>query len=98
MYIRNLPPVLYSVEYIWEEHIQFDFGKNGTFKVINRDPVNASISYGHYKKVDSPIILQDDVQFGMFNLNDTLFIQDQGITFTLDRPWEGVSQATMPFR
>ena len=90
-----MSPVIYAVEFYWDEVIYMDFRENGTFKARNEDLVGGSISYGNYKKVDSLLILMDEVKFGMSKLKDTLIIQNKGITFTLEKPWGKISQATM---
>lgn len=98
VYIRDLPPVLFTVEYAWDKEIEIDFRENHTFKAIYRDLVNSSIFYGSYSLEDSMIILRDDLFFGISEIKDTLFIMDEGVAFQLDPPVHGISHGMMTYK
>ncbi len=85
--IRNLSPVVISTKFFSEEGLDIDFRKNGAFKALSQDMFSAKISYGRYILKDKLIILKDKVQFGMENLSDTLFINEKGIAFNMEKPW-----------
>lgn len=94
---RDISPIKYAVEFFWEEGIYIEFRENGTFKAINEDMLSAKLSYGKYVQIDSKLILQDEVKFGLSTMNDTLIINQDGIAFTLDSLWR-VREGTMRYK
>lgn len=94
--IRNLSPILFSTKFFWEEGLDIEFRKNGTFKALNHDLLSSQISYGKYVMKDSLIILKDNVKFGMENLSDTLIISNNGISFNMEKQWR-INEGEMSF-
>jgi hypothetical protein len=94
--MRNLSPVLISTKFYWEEGVDVEFRKNGTFKALNQQMLGGEISYGKYELKDSLIILKDKLKFGMENMNDTLKVTNDGILFTMENPWR-INKGKMAF-
>lgn len=94
--IRNLSPVLFSAKYFWEDGVDVEFRENRTFKALNHDIMSGEITYGRYELADSLIILKDKLKFGMENMKDTLKISNEGITFTMEKPWR-INEGKMSF-
>jgi len=91
--VQNLSPILFSTSFYWEEGVDVDFRKNGTFRAINWGLLTGALSYGKYELKDSFIILQDKLQFGNSNMKDILVARKNGVFFTMEEPWrinEGV--------
>lgn len=85
--IRNISPVLFATEFYWEEGVDIQFRKNGTFKAVNHDMLSSDLSYGEYEIKDSLIILKDKLKFGLENMKDTLHISNNGIEFQMQVQW-----------
>ena len=94
--MRDLSPVLISTKFYWEEGVDVEFRKNGTFKALNQHMFGGKISYGKYELKDSLIILKDKLKFGMENMNDTLKVTNDGILFTMEKPWR-INEGKMSF-
>lgn len=94
--LRNFSPILFSTKYYWEEGLDVEFRKNGTYKAINSDLFKACHSYGEYTLKDSIIILKDRLRFGNSIMKDTLIASNEGLSFALDRPWR-IEKDTMSF-
>jgi hypothetical protein len=94
--LRNLSPILFSTKYYWEEGLDVEFRKNGTYKAINSDLFKASLSYGEYTMKDSIIVLKDRLKFGNSIMKDTLIVSNEGLSFELDRPYR-IEKDTMSF-
>jgi hypothetical protein len=94
--IRNMSPVLFSTKFYWEEGVDVEFRKNGTFKALNHHVMGGNLSYGKYKLVDSLIILKDRLKFGMENMNDTLVATNKGVLFKMEKPWR-INEGKMSF-
>lgn len=94
--LRNLSPVIVSTTFQWEEELDLEFRKNGTFKALNHDIMRSEISHGKYDLKNSLIILKDKVKFGSENLSDTLTISNTGISFKMDKEWR-INEGEMLF-
>ncbi|MEE9438450.1 MAG: hypothetical protein V3V14_05575 [Saprospiraceae bacterium] len=94
--IRNLSPILISSKFYWEEGLDIEFRKNGTYKALNHDMFGGEMSYGKYVLKDSLIILKDKVKFGLENLSDTLIISNKGISFIMEKEWR-INDGVMSF-
>lgn len=94
--IRNLSPVLFSTKFYWEEGVDVEFRENRTFKALNHHMLGGDITYGKYILSDSLLILQDNLNFGNEKMNDTLKISNEGISFTMEKPWR-ISEGKMSF-
>lgn len=95
--IRNLSTVLFSTKFYWEEGVDVEFRENQTFKAFNHHMLGGDITYGKYELVDSLIILKDKLKFGMENMNDTLKISNNGVSFNMDKPWR-INEGVMSFQ
>ena len=94
--IRNLSPILFSTNFYWEEGVDVEFRENQTFKAFNHHIIGGDITYGKYELVDSLIILKDKLKFGMENMNDTLKISNNGVSFKMEKPWR-INKGEMSF-
>lgn len=94
--IRNLSPVLFSTKFYREEGMDVEFRENRTFKALNHDIMGGELTYGRYELADSLIILKDKLKFGMENMKDTLKISNEGIAFTMEKPWR-INEGKMSF-
>jgi hypothetical protein len=94
--IRNLSPVLFSTKFYWEEGVDVEFRENRTFKALNYHMMGGDITYGKYELADSLIILKDKLKFGNENMKDTLKISNEGIAFTMEKPWR-INEGVMSF-
>lgn len=91
--VQNLSPILFSTSFYWEEGVDVDFRKNGTFRAFNQNLLGGGISYGKYEIKDSFIILLDKLKFGNSNMKDILVARKDGVFFTMVESWrinEGV--------
>lgn len=95
---KNSSAIIYAVEFYSEEGLDMNFMQNGTFRAQNDKLLDNSVSYGKYSIKDSTIILEDEVYWGMSKFNDTLFVTEKGINFTLETPWRNVNEETMYFK
>jgi len=95
-FARNNSSVIYSVKFFWEEGVDIEFRENNTFRARNSDMFSSSITYGDFIRENDKIILLDKIKFGKSNMNDTLIINENGIDFTLEKPWR-VSSGTLHY-
>lgn len=94
--INNISPILFSTEFYWEEGLNVEFRKNGTFRALNYHIMGGNVTYGRYKLQDSLIVLLDKMKFGKSNLNDTLIATEKGVFFTMENEWR-VNEGTMSY-
>lgn len=94
--LHNISPVLISTKFYYEEGLDVEFRKNGTYKALNENILTGELSYGSYTLKDSLLILNDKLKFGMEFLNDTLRVSNKGISFTMEKPWR-INKGQMSF-
>ncbi len=95
--LQNLSPILFSTSFYWEEGVDVDFRKNGTFRAFNQHLLGGGISYGKYELKDSFIILQDKLKFGDSNMKDILVARKDGVYFRMEKPWR-INEGVMSYK
>lgn len=95
--VQNLSPILFSTSFYWEEGVDVDFRKNGTFRAFNQHLLGGGISYGKYELRDSFIILQDKLKFGDSNMKDILVARKDGVYFRMEKPWR-INEGVMSYK
>ena len=95
--VENLSPILFSTSFYWEEGVDVDFRKNGTFRAFNQHILGGGISYGKYELKDSFIILLDKLKFGDSNMKDILVAKKDGVYFRMEEPWR-INEGVMSYK
>jgi len=92
--LQDLSPILFSTKFHFEEGLNIEFRKNGTYKALYYHLLGGDLSYGKFILQDSLILIKDELKFGGTRMNDTLVVSNKGIFFSLEK-LERISEGSM---
>ncbi len=96
--MRNFSPILFSTSIHYEDGLDIEFRKNGTYKALNHNIVASHLKYGEYELQDSLILIEDKLRFGSSNMKDTLVAKKTGLLFTLEKPYGEINEKIMSYK
>lgn len=90
------PTVVLYAQFYNEEGFDLWLRENKTVKCREMDMLSSKDKYGTYKiKKDTLFLHGLNIEYGLSEVNDTLYFVEDRLVFRLDKEWRGVTESHM---